>query len=126
MCCHSLNILSLRGLAQLQQVSDLLLCTLQILTHIKEKLQFVEKENSSLALDLGGIESQLAARREELQVTKTQRDKLRDQGRKIKDRSVFVTQNVLLQDMEVGSLSRWCRLQGRVPLQMCAPIHAWC
>jgi predicted nuclease with TOPRIM domain len=78
---------------------------MQILTHIKEKLQFVEKENASLAQDLAGVEAQLAARREELQATKTQRDKLRERGRRTKDRSVFVTQSALLGDMEVSCLS---------------------
>lgn len=77
-------------------------CCEQILTHMKEKLQFVEGENEDLQQQLGQLESELAGRRDELAGLKANRDKLRQQGRKIKETNVYVSDPMLLHDMQVG------------------------
>jgi len=74
----------------------------QILTHMKEKLQFVESQNSSLQQELQQLEAELAGRRDELAGLKATRDKLRQQGRQIKEHSVYVANPMLLQDMQVS------------------------
>eukprot|EP00878_Enallax_costatus_P032172 GHUV01035284.1.p1 GENE.GHUV01035284.1~~GHUV01035284.1.p1 ORF type:complete len:447 (+),score=170.33 GHUV01035284.1:36-1376(+) len=74
--------------------------TVQILTHMKEKLQFVEGENEDLQQQLQQLESELAGRRDELAGVKANRDKLRQQGRKIKETNVYVSDPMLLHDMQ--------------------------
>lgn len=76
---------------------------LQILTHMKEKLQFVEGENEDLKQQLEQLEAALAGRRDELARLKATRDKLRQQGRQIKENNVYVSNPMLLQDMQVGT-----------------------
>eukprot|EP00775_Hariotina_reticulata_P011309 gene11309-11459_t len=80
--------------------------TVQILTHMKEKLQFVESQNNDLQQDLHQLEAELAGRRDELAGLKATRDKLRQQGRHIKEHSVYVANSMLLQDMQVQKEKR--------------------
>eukprot|EP00879_Flechtneria_rotunda_P019667 GHRR01020665.1.p1 GENE.GHRR01020665.1~~GHRR01020665.1.p1 ORF type:complete len:373 (+),score=152.65 GHRR01020665.1:60-1178(+) len=80
--------------------------TVQILTHMKEKLQFIEYENQALLQQLQELEAALAGRRDELAGLKATRDKMRQQGRQIKDNSVFVTNPMLLQDIQVQKEKR--------------------
>ncbi len=75
--------------------------TVQILTHIREKLQFVEKENLSLAAQLEELDTQLSEKRDRLGKAKNTRDTLRQKTRKIKETSVFITNPNLLDDIEV-------------------------
>jgi molybdopterin converting factor small subunit len=75
--------------------------TVQILTHVREKLQFVERENAQLQTQLEELERDLSERRDRLGKAKSGRDTLRLQGRKIKEASVYITNSTLLDDMEV-------------------------
>lgn len=75
--------------------------TVQILTHVREKLQFIEKENASLAAQLEELDAQLSERRDKLGKAKAARDTLRQKGRRIKETSVFITTPALLEDIEV-------------------------
>lgn len=75
--------------------------TVQILTHVREKLQFVERENAQLQVQLEELERDLSERRDRLGKAKSTRDTLRLQGRKIKEASVYITNSNLLDDMEV-------------------------
>lgn len=75
--------------------------TVQILTHVREKLQFVERENAQLQIQLEEMERDLSERRDLLSKAKSSRDTLRLQGRKIKEASVYITNSSLLDDMEV-------------------------
>ena len=73
---------------------------------MKEKLQFVEKDNQALKAQLADLDAQLTANRDSLTKMKTARDTMRTKGRSIKDSSLYVTNPQLLQDMEVrGDLS---------------------
>jgi len=75
--------------------------TVQILTHVREKLQFVEKENGALAGQLEELDAQLSERRDKLGRAKAARDTLRQKGRRIKETSVFITNPALLEDIEI-------------------------
>mmetsp|Transcript_23724 Transcript_23724/g.52066 ORF Transcript_23724/g.52066 Transcript_23724/m.52066 type:complete len:532 (-) Transcript_23724:212-1807(-) len=75
--------------------------TVQILTHVREKLQFVEKENGSLSGQLEELDGVLAEKRDRLGKAKAHRDTLRQKGRKIKEGSVFITNHQLLDDIDV-------------------------
>lgn len=65
-------------------------------------LQFIEEENSSLAVQLEDLDNSLSEKRDRLGKAKAMRDGLRQRGRKIKETSVFITSPSLLDDIEVG------------------------
>ncbi len=79
---------------------------------MKEKLQYVEKENSSLETGLTDLDTSMIAQRDSLTQLKATRDALRTKGRTIKASSVYVTSAPLLADLEVGG-GRCC-----VPMRM--------
>jgi hypothetical protein len=69
---------------------------------MKEKLQFVERENSSLTGELGDVDDQLAGQRGALTALKATRDVMRTKQRSFKDTTLNITNPQLLRDMEVG------------------------
>ena len=73
----------------------------QILTHVKEKLQFSQKERQALQAELDSVEAALATHRDDLTRVKVSRDKAKVATRKIKDAGSHVTNTALLADMEV-------------------------
>jgi hypothetical protein len=60
--------------------------TVQVLTHLKEKLQFVQAENQVLKAELTGLESDLGNHRDAVTKVKLQRDQLRQENAKLKAR----------------------------------------
>eukprot|EP00899_Mesostigma_viride_P005781 jgi/Mesvir1/15203/Mv06437-RA.1 len=74
--------------------------TVQVLTHLKEKLQFMQKENEAAKKVLEALEVDLAARRDELQQLKQERDALRVLNERTKAASGVVTHAGLLADIE--------------------------
>ncbi len=82
----------------------------QILTHVREKLQFIEKENAALGSQLSALEAELADKRDTLGRAKAERDTLRLKGRKIKESGSNITSPALLDDIEVRK--HWRGLQG--------------
>ena len=76
---------------------------MQILTHLKEKLQFAHKEKQALQAELNSVEAALATHRDDLTRVKVTRDKAKVATRKIKDAGSHVTNSALLADMEVGT-----------------------
>lgn len=69
---------------------------------MKAKLAFVECENEALQEQLRQLETALAGKRDELASLKSTRDRLWQQQRQLKEGSVFVTNPLLLQDMQVS------------------------
>lgn len=74
----------------------------QILTHVKEKLQFAQKEKQALQAELDSVEAALATHRDDLTRVKVNRDKAKVATRKIRDAGSHVTNDALLVDMEVS------------------------
>jgi len=58
--------------------------TVQVLTHLKEKLQFVQKDNEVLGAGMESLEYGLMSKRENLQQLKLERDKLRGENGRMK------------------------------------------
>jgi histone deacetylase 6 len=73
---------------------------LQILTHMREKLQFVMRSNKMLRKDVHALEDGLASKRDALAKVKSQRDKLRVGARSIKEGSLYIDNPMLLDDMK--------------------------
>ena len=80
--------------------------TVQVLTHLKEKLQFVQKKNNILDSELGDLDTQLSGKRDKLQREKQSREKARDDTMKLREKSGLVTDPTLLQDVEKQKVRR--------------------
>ncbi|ELK32943.1 Coiled-coil domain-containing protein 96 [Myotis davidii] len=72
----------------------------QIITHVKEKLHFVDIENMSKKAQLLEVEAQVALRRDILTKTKQARDNLRLDNIKLNQRCGLLGKESLLRDME--------------------------
>ncbi|XP_051821528.1 coiled-coil domain-containing protein 96 [Antechinus flavipes] len=72
----------------------------QIITHVKEKLQFVEFENLGLKSDLMEIDAQVAQKRDILTKTKKARDSLRVDNVKLHQKCGLLGKEMLLRDLE--------------------------
>ena len=76
----------------------------QVLTHVKEKLQFAQKEKEAMQIELDTVEAALATHRDDLARIKLTRDKAIVATRKLKDAGSHVTNAALLADLEVARL----------------------
>ena len=74
----------------------------QVLTHVKEKLQFAQKEKNAMQVELDTVESALATHRDDLGRVKLARDKALAAARKLKDSISHVSSASLLADLEVS------------------------
>jgi hypothetical protein len=74
--------------------------TVQILTHVKEKLQFVNAENEKEKGLLSISDEQVKRKRDILSKIKQSRDSLRMDNNKLKQNSGLLGNNVLLRDFE--------------------------
>mmetsp|Transcript_16800 Transcript_16800/g.57376 ORF Transcript_16800/g.57376 Transcript_16800/m.57376 type:complete len:374 (-) Transcript_16800:68-1189(-) len=86
--------------------------TVQVLTHLKEKLQFVQKENEVLKAELEGLDAALVEKRDLLQRLKRDRDLLRTKNAKLKSQSGLVTSDHLLDDIDAQKEKRKGLLAG--------------
>ena len=83
---------------------------MQILTHVKEKLQFAQKEKEAMQAELDSVESALATHRDDLGRVKLARDKALLATRKLKDAVSHVSNTSLLADLEVRSILIVCTI----------------
>ncbi|CAI5780459.1 Hypothetical predicted protein [Podarcis lilfordi] len=74
--------------------------TVQVLTQVKEKLQFVEAENHGQRSQLMAVEALVAQRREILTKTKQARDKLRMDNQRLYQKCGLLGNTLLLRDFE--------------------------
>ncbi|XP_066429418.1 cilia- and flagella-associated protein 184 [Eleutherodactylus coqui] len=74
--------------------------TVQVLTHVKEKLQFVQAENQQQEEKLMGLEGIMGKKRDILTKTKQARDSLRMDNLKLKQKCGLLGNKVLLRDFE--------------------------
>ena len=73
--------------------------TVQVLTHLKEKLQYVEKDNARHEEALHALEARLAHQRDTLVRCKLRRDVLRAECTQLKSQCSIVTSAVLKDDI---------------------------
>ncbi|XP_044298770.1 coiled-coil domain-containing protein 96, partial [Varanus komodoensis] len=74
--------------------------TVQVLTQVKEKLQFVEAQNQGQKVQLMAVEALVAQKREILTKTKQARDKLRMDNQKLQQKCGLLGNTLLLRDFE--------------------------
>merc|ERR1712156_591526 len=74
--------------------------TVQVLTHLKEKLQFVQAENHVLKGQLKNVEEDAAKKRDRLTRTKQSRDHLRIDNHRLRQNCGLLGNEPLLRDFE--------------------------
>merc|ERR1711974_83297 len=74
--------------------------TVQILTHIKEKLQFINKINQSLNQKQSFLDDVVNEKRDTLNELKKKRDLLRYKNAKLKQKQGFIANDVLVIDFQ--------------------------
>eukprot|EP00742_Colponemidia_sp_Colp-10_P002040 GILJ01002178.1.p1 GENE.GILJ01002178.1~~GILJ01002178.1.p1 ORF type:complete len:587 (+),score=147.39 GILJ01002178.1:256-1761(+) len=74
--------------------------TVQVLTHIKEKLQFVQAENQVLQTELSGLDDNLSHERDTLSKTKHERDELRLENGRLRQQTGIANSDLLTKDFE--------------------------
>lgn len=75
--------------------------TVQVLTHLKEKLESIEANNSKQKLELHKVETQVAAKRDHINGIKRSRDRYRRHNDTIVVKGGLLGRNELLEDYEV-------------------------
>ena len=74
--------------------------TVQVLTHIKEKLQFVQQENLVLQKEMGTLDVSVTVLRDRMTKAKKSRDSLRSENALLKQKQGFIGSDFLVQDFE--------------------------
>ena len=74
--------------------------TVQVLTHIKEKLQFEKAQNEVLKQELATLDTELTAERDQLSKSKRARERMRAEGTALQGEQGFVSNDSLVQDYE--------------------------
>jgi len=74
--------------------------TVQVLTHIKEKLQAVQADNGVVREQLGGLDGQLGAARDRLNKLKREREVVRNENVALKQKQGFANSTLLVVDFE--------------------------
>ncbi|XP_078286755.1 cilia- and flagella-associated protein 184-like [Rhinoraja longicauda] len=74
--------------------------TIEVLTHIKEKLEYVEKENEEKKTRLREVEAVVAQKREISTKTKQARDRVRTANLELKEKCGLLCNKLLLRDLE--------------------------
>ncbi|RYG65207.1 coiled-coil domain-containing protein [archaeon] len=74
--------------------------TVQVLTHTREKLRFVEQANRVQQDKLGGLEQIITDLRNQVTMFKLERDQFRGENGEMKTKQSFATSDLLLTDYE--------------------------
>jgi len=74
--------------------------TVQVLTHIKEKLQYVQRDTSQLIRDLDVLDKEVTTSRDQLTKCKQSRDSLKSVNETRKRESGFVNSTLLVDDFQ--------------------------
>ncbi|KAJ3402398.1 hypothetical protein CcCBS67573_g02365 [Chytriomyces confervae] len=72
----------------------------QVLTHVKEKLQFVQAENGSLRKDLKSLDGDVAVLRDSLPSSKQSRDSIKNLNTSLRQKNGLLGNKPLLRDYE--------------------------
>merc|ERR1712159_979055 len=74
--------------------------TVQVITHMREKLQFVQQENQVLKTELGQLDQELASQRDLVAKTKHERDDYRSENAKLRQQTGILNSDLLTKDYE--------------------------
>jgi len=91
---------------ELSKLSRKAMASVLVLTHVKEKLQFVERENMNLSARLEHLDGTLGNKRDTLHDLKLHRDKTRQTVTKMKEQKTTISQPMLIEDLEQQRIRR--------------------
>merc|ERR1712118_155520 len=74
--------------------------TVQVITHMREKLQFIQQENQVLRADLAQLDTELASQRDLVTKTKHERDDYRSENAKLRQQTGIINSELLTKDYE--------------------------
>merc|ERR1711988_1082390 len=74
--------------------------TVQVITHMREKLQFVQQENQVLKTELAQLDQELASQRDLVAKTKHERDDYRSENAKYRQQTGIVNSDLLTKDFD--------------------------
>merc|ERR1712098_261076 len=77
--------------------------TVQVITHMKEKLQFIAAENGTLKAELARLDGELATQRDLVARTKHERDDFRGENAKLRQQTGILNSDLLSTDYEQRS-----------------------
>lgn len=97
---------------------------MQILTHMREKVAFVQKRTLRLATEVQALHTDLGSRRDRLGKLKAQRDALRSTAQKKREASVYIDNPLLIDDLAQQRRLHDALVSDIEDLQVCS--RAWC
>merc|ERR1719460_3403814 len=74
--------------------------TVQVITHMREKLQFIQQENQVLKTELAQLDTELASQRDLVAKTKHERDDYRSENAKLRQQTGIINSELLTKDYE--------------------------
>merc|ERR1719454_1011688 len=74
--------------------------TVQVITHMREKLQFIQQENQVLKTELQQLDQELASQRDLVAKTKHERDDYRSENAKLRQQTGILNSDLLTKDYE--------------------------
>merc|ERR1711896_66489 len=74
--------------------------TVQVITHMREKLQLVQQENQVLKSELAQLDQELASQRDLVAKTKHERDDYRSENAKLRQQTGIINSDLLTKDYE--------------------------
>ena len=90
---------------ELQRLRRCIDTTVQVLTHMREKLQFVREINAGLSAELEGLDGQVAARRDLLSRSKRAREQLKRDNARLRDEAGMLGNVTMLKSFEAHQVS---------------------
>merc|ERR1711964_753705 len=74
--------------------------TVQVITHMREKLQLIARENAKLKAELARLDQELASQRDLVAKTKHERDDFRADNAKLRQQTGILNSDLLAKDYE--------------------------
>merc|ERR1719460_912924 len=85
---------------ELHKLRKKTIITVQVITHMREKLQFIQQENQVLKADLAQLDTELASQRDLVAKTKHERDDYRSENAKLRQQTGIINSEHLTKDYE--------------------------
>merc|ERR1712118_402945 len=85
---------------ELHKLRKKTIITVQVITHMREKLQFIQQENQVLRADLAQLDTELASQRDLVTKTKHERDDYRSENAKLRQQTGIINSELLTKDYE--------------------------
>jgi hypothetical protein len=85
---------------ELHKLRKKTIITVQVITHMREKLQFIQQENQVLRKDLAELDTELASQRDLVAKTKHERDDYRSENAKLRQQTGIINSELLTKDYE--------------------------